>query len=53
MKNRKKLIETIENSIVYKNKGIGEKVIKKLHYKKKLKKQIRYVKQTKKVLEQN
>jgi len=35
---RKKLIETMDNSIVYKNKGIGEKVLKKLDLQKEISK---------------
>ena len=35
---RKKLIETIETSIVYKNKGIGEKIIKKIALQKEISK---------------
>ena len=35
---RQKLIETIESSIVYKDKGIGEKVIKKLALQKEISK---------------
>ncbi len=35
---RQKLIETIESSIVYRNKGIGEKVVKKLALQKEISK---------------
>ncbi len=47
---RKKLIETIETSIVYKNKGIGEKIIKKIALQKEISKnklEILYKRKTK------
>lgn len=49
---RKKLIETIETSIVYKNKGIGEKIIKKIALQKEISKnKLEILKKRREVLE--